>query len=700
MRVTSFGLIGAVALALLAMRPAVARAGDAARASRDLLFAKSAAESEKWDDFDQNMKKAAADMEGLSDAEKAPLLAQIAEAKAMVTKSVEEEVTRRLDKAAKAEPGTGKLDIDRATARLDSDEAKTYADPAAMNKLRARIASMTGAPAPTPAPATPVPPTTPQPAMSGDLATAAARVRTARSMLEQGDRQIADSMVRQAFKLLEGVPDRDKAPVLADIDALNKQIDEADLKARRDEEYRRMDEQVHRYVGTAESSIQEGVVCDPEWIDKSEQLLASHDVKTYMDADQIKQYQTRLDAVRARLKTHNKEVALARSAANLKELEERVAADPFKGVSEQDAHKVFNDLKTLSDRVRAEFARVPKDDPEIKAALDRVAAANARIEASESKWAIEKMQDQFATSWRNASQAFAGWEAERPAPDSASRRIEGLNKTMQAVSGTVYWLNTDDTKQTIAKYKDNPAVQTTAQAARQTLDAASAKLNDAFNEVLAEAERKPMPTRESARAEIGELGRYAGNWLAGTKYKDADVARAAALDAKWKADVARAEKEMEANLKKLTAEANAAWPKIEASVGADKGFDPADAGNWKGKTIEIKGYYNRSGWDFDSAYDFAAGIKGIPVAGHYDPHVREAFNEGSRQTRFGIDDHVGWDVIAIVEGPGKINRRVTTNWRAADTHELIMKTESLVPEPCVVIKIIGLRAGPVAVGPK
>ena len=32
--------------------------------------------------------------------------------------------------------------------------------------------------------------------------------------------------------------------------------------------------------------------------------------------------------------------------------------------------------------------------------------------------------------------------------------------------------------------------------------------------------------------------------------------------------------------------------------------------------------------------------------------------------------------------------------------EIIMKTETYVPEPCVVLKIIGLRAGPVAVGPK
>jgi hypothetical protein len=311
------------------------------------------------------------------------------------------------------------------------------------------------------------------------------------------------------------------------------------------------------------------------------------------------------------------------------------------------------------------------------------------------------MQQQFAAGWKLNSQAFAGWESERMALNSvAQRRIEGLDKTAEAVRGTLYWLNDDDIKKTLEKYKDNAVVQATVQAARKTLDESSAKLNEAFNAVLAEAERQPMPTRESDRADIGNLGREAANWFAGTKYKDANVARAVALDSKWQAEVARAQKEQEENLKTLTAAANAAWPKIEAAAGADKGFDPADANSWKGKTIEIKGYYNRSGWDFDSAYDFAVGIKGIPVAGHYDPHVREAFDAGSKQTRFGINDHVGWDVIAVVQGPGKINRRVVTEWKDADTHQLLMKTESLVAEPCVVIKIIGLRAGPVAVGPK
>src|SRR4051812_982609 len=48
-------------------------AGDAAKARRFLMSAKSNAESQRWEYLDENMKKAATEMEGLPDAQKAPL---------------------------------------------------------------------------------------------------------------------------------------------------------------------------------------------------------------------------------------------------------------------------------------------------------------------------------------------------------------------------------------------------------------------------------------------------------------------------------------------------------------------------------------------------------------------------------------------------------------------------------------------------
>src|SRR5438045_1749558 len=82
---TNFKAIGAVVMVLLAMPCTWVRAGDAAKAKRDLTFAKDNAESGRWDDLDSAMKRVAADMDGLSDADKAPLLKEIAAIKEIVT---------------------------------------------------------------------------------------------------------------------------------------------------------------------------------------------------------------------------------------------------------------------------------------------------------------------------------------------------------------------------------------------------------------------------------------------------------------------------------------------------------------------------------------------------------------------------------------------------------------------------------------
>jgi len=496
------------------------------------------------------------------------------------------------------------------------------------------------------------------------------------------------------------VPEAERAPVMAELAKLNEKINEAELKAQRAEEFRRINERVNRYVGTAENSIQSGLVSDSDWIDKSEQLLATHDAKTYMDADRIAKYQARLDETRKKLRVHNIKTSIERSADILKELETRVAADPFKGADEQAAHRVFTDLQTLQNRVLAEFSRVPHDEPEIKAVLDRVAAANGKIEAASGKWAIEKMQERFAETWKYSSKPFEGWEAEKLSADEAGRgRVEGLGKTAQAVRGTLYWMNGAETKQVAEKYKDNPVVAETMKMAQKTLEEASAKLNDGFNAVMAAIEAKPMPDRRADQSMALFLSHDAKDLFAGTKYAESYVARAAALDTKWKAEIARIEKERAETLKRMTAEATAAWSRIDPMVDAPI-FDPSDAERLKGKIVKIKGYWNRMAWDFDTAQDFAADIKGTPVAGNYAPHVRAAFNDVQQKSHWGIDDHTNWDLICIVEGPGQVKRRVTTEWKDANTRQVIMKTESYVAEPCVKITVIGMRAGPLAVGPK
>ena len=97
--------VAVFALALLNSVPAMA--GDAAKAKRDLSFLKMSVESNRFDSLDEQFAKVTADMEGLTDAEKAPILAEIAEVKKTISASIEDEVARRLKRAEQA-PAAGR----------------------------------------------------------------------------------------------------------------------------------------------------------------------------------------------------------------------------------------------------------------------------------------------------------------------------------------------------------------------------------------------------------------------------------------------------------------------------------------------------------------------------------------------------------------------------------------------------------------
>jgi hypothetical protein len=62
-----------------------------------------------------------------------------------------------------------------------------------------------------------------------------------------------------------------------------------------------------------------------------------------------------------------------------------------------------------------------------------------------------------------------------------------------------------------------------------------------------------------------------------------------------------------------------------------------------------------------------------------------------------VSDRIPWDLIAIVDGHSTIGVRTTIALKSNGRE--IGKLEELRPVPCLELRIIGLRAGPVAVGP-
>ena len=113
---------------------------------------------------------------------------------------------------------------------------------------------------------------------------------------------------------------------------------------------------------------------------------------------------------------------------------------------------------------------------------------------------------------------------------------------------------------------------------------------------------------------------------------------------------------------------------------------------------EAAGAWNRSGWDFSGDYNFEVRIGETPVAGNWDDRIQAAFQDAVTRTRRSVDDHKEWDVVAVVQGAGKVKTRTKRELLIKGTTDRI-KTESWEPEACVLVKIIALRAGPVAIGP-
>ncbi len=163
----------------------------------------------------------------------------------------------------------------------------------------------------------------------------------------------------------------------------------------------------------------------------------------------------------------------------------------------------------------------------------------------------------------------------------------------------------------------------------------------------------------------------------------------------WQNELAAIKQQHEETLRKMTADANEAWPKIASSINAQTGFNPSDVGSAKGKTFRFKAVRNRSGWDFDNRFELVIWVDGQPVAGSFEPKIRKAFRDVSLQIGDSVNDHIDWDVIVTVVGRGVVNQRFSSEVK--DEHmNLLGKIEGTRPVDCVVVRVIAIHAGPIA----
>jgi hypothetical protein len=273
-----------------------------------------------------------------------------------------------------------------------------------------------------------------------------------------------------------------------------------------------------------------------------------------------------------------------------------------------------------------------------------------------------------------------------------------MPKTLHAVRRVHDWLN-GSIREDLEKYRELDAVRAIVSEANALYDAAATKLHRAFGRLMDDGEclRTPSDRRELDKPQ--RLVNGTPGWFEKTKYLQGNVDRAKQLYAKWEAAIDKLDREGLELYRKMEAEAATKWPEILKTLKIEEGFDPKNAAAFRNKTILLRSVRNRTRWDFDGQYDFAMHVDGIPVAGTYDLKIRNALGEAARRTRQPVDDHIDWDVVGVVEGTGTINERFEKDMRIKDTSEKL-KVEGTTPKPCLLLRIVALRAGPVAIGPR
>src|SRR4051812_42470093 len=127
--------------------------GDIEKAKRELRYAKSAADDRRWDQLEPKIQSIEAALEGVPDAEKAPVLAELQPMKEAMEKGLREENSGRIQREIQRNLAAAADDLQRgykespqlkkSVDRLASAEAQQWLLPDVVAKLQAEIAALT-----------------------------------------------------------------------------------------------------------------------------------------------------------------------------------------------------------------------------------------------------------------------------------------------------------------------------------------------------------------------------------------------------------------------------------------------------------------------------------------------------------------------------------------------------------------------------
>jgi hypothetical protein len=519
--------------------------------------------------------------------------------------------------------------------------------------------------------------------MEANISKARTRIRTAKSLVESRRTEGLDAVLDEAAGYLAIVPEEDRIVMAAEIEAIRTEM----VDVERAEYARKIESEFDRQFGPLEDVQTWRPDISARALERLTERLAEEKAAGKLAPEILAGYESRIKAgAKARAEVLKAD-AMERGMPRLEELEARVRTDPFEGLDQSGANRVSGELEHLGYQALHELAGLPADDTDVIMFTARVSAAKEKIEKASQVWGSVQLDNsvrEWAAMVENDSE-IVGWREERGDPAPRLLETPELPRTRTAVIRLGQRLADAEVEKLRAGYPDNEFIQSTYARVEEERAAAVAHLAAAYEYVLAEAEKQETSPRGDDRYLPLHFATAIRTSFENTSELARLVARTERLDERWNADAEALENARKELGERLTADAEAAWPAIVASIGASADFDPGDTAA-TGRTVLLSGVYNRAGWDFKN-YDFCVRFEGIPVGGSYAQHVQQALEHAWYELKVTVDDHIPWDVIGVVQGPGNIGER---KFAGSDEWPNVS---------CVRLKIIALHAGPVAVGP-
>lgn len=393
-------------------------------------------------------------------------------------------------------------------------------------------------------------------------------------------------------------------------------------------------------------------------------------------------------ARRAAEKLVEAETELARLEENWKELRAELASSEG-GVRDS----AFSKLDEARRAIRTALAEVPARDadPRLARLGPRENEARALYAAAYGPACRERLQ----TLWESTAYEFEGWENESATAnaedylDLDGSAIDKLNHplTAAAYSRAVQWLAFVGTDEDYLRAAEHPAVRELAATIEAARAKALARLVTAAEAMVVALEQAP-PRDETARDRVANLAEWdlrlllqdaPQQWpLVARLRAVVDAFDRAALDA----SAAQAKAQSEA-----LASVDANWSRMLQRLPLTYGFEPALAATFRGRLVQIASVRSRAD-EFaptEAPTDLVFGQGGHLFVARLSPAAiawrdRELARLGASLK---ADDE--YELLAIAEEPLELRLLGPSG-----------KTEDGAAEPARLLRVIGLRVGPVA----